>query len=153
MQVEQIIIVIHVLAAIAITGLVLIQRGKGADIGASFGGGASQTMFGSLGSGNVLTRSTTVLTVVFFATSLGLAVVASDRADRAVQDNSLISGDIQQINSELRSAAPQSDVPAPAPAAPAGDLPGEPVAADLEAAGTDAAAAEEAPAAAAEEQN
>lgn len=153
MQVEQIIIVIHVLAAIAITGLVLIQRGKGADIGASFGGGASQTMFGSLGSGNVLTRSTTILTVVFFATSLGLAVVASERADRTVQDSSLISGDIEQINSELR-AAPQSDIPAPAPApaAPAGDLPAEPLEAAPAAAGQEDAA-EEAPAEAAQEQN
>lgn len=121
MEIESILIVIHVLAAIAITGLVLIQRGKGADIGASFGGGASQTMFGSLGSGNFLTRSTTLLAVVFFATSLGLAIVASQRAQRTVQDDLLISGDIlieQQRNAPAQTA-PAGDVPA----TPQGDVP------------------------------
>lgn len=94
---ESILIGIHVLAAIAITGLVLMQQGKGADAGASFGGGASNTMFGSSGSGNFLTRSTTWITVVFFATSLSLAIVAKQKTQLSVQDSSLISGDLEQI--------------------------------------------------------
>ena len=62
---EQIILVVHVLAALAIIGLILVQQGKGADMGASFGAGASQTLFGSDGSGNVLTRATAILATVF----------------------------------------------------------------------------------------
>ena len=77
---ESLIIIIHVLAAIAVTVLVLLQRGKGAEMGASFGSGASQTLFGSTGSGNVLTKSTTVFAIIFFVTSLSLAVFARQSA-------------------------------------------------------------------------
>jgi preprotein translocase subunit SecG len=87
---ESIIIFIHVIAAIAITGLVLIQQGKGADMGASFGSGASQTVFGSSGSGNVLSKSTTIMAVLFFVTSLGLAVLARQQADLSIEDSGLI---------------------------------------------------------------
>ena len=58
---EQLILIIHILIAFAIIGLILIQQGKGADAGASFGGGASQTLFGGSGSGNALTKTTSVL--------------------------------------------------------------------------------------------
>ncbi|HET8710575.1 MAG TPA: preprotein translocase subunit SecG, partial [Spongiibacteraceae bacterium] len=68
-------IVVHVLAAISIIGLILLQQGKGADMGASFGAGASQTLFGSRGSGNALTRTTAILAAIFFATSLALSVL------------------------------------------------------------------------------
>lgn len=78
---EQLILIVHVLAAVAIIGLIMIQQGKGADMGASFGAGASQTLFGSAGSGNVLTKSTALLATVFFITSFALAVVARDKAD------------------------------------------------------------------------
>ena len=77
---EQIILIFHVLAAIAIIGLIMIQQGKGASMGASFGSGASQTVFGSAGGGNMLTKSTTILAAFFFATSFGLAVVAKEKA-------------------------------------------------------------------------
>jgi len=63
-------IVLYLLVAVALIGLVLIQHGKGADMGASFGAGASATIFGSSGSGNFLTRTTTVLATLFFALSL-----------------------------------------------------------------------------------
>ena len=79
------IIVVHVLAAISIIGLILIQQGKGADMGASFGAGASQTLFGSRGSGNALTRMTAILATVFFATSLALAVIAKNSSANAGQ--------------------------------------------------------------------
>ncbi|NND67219.1 MAG: preprotein translocase subunit SecG [Halioglobus sp.] len=74
---EQIILVVHLLAALAIIGLIMLQQGKGADMGASFGAGASQTLFGSDGSGNVLTRATGWLVTLFFATSFGLALLAN----------------------------------------------------------------------------
>lgn len=63
----------HVIITVALVGLILVQRGKGADIGASFGGGASQTVFGSQGSASFLTRTTAVLGTLFFLTSLTLA--------------------------------------------------------------------------------
>jgi preprotein translocase subunit SecG len=72
-------IVLHVLVAIAIIGLVLLQHGKGADMGSGFGGGASGSLFGATGSANFLSRTTAVLTAVFFASSLGLAYLATQR--------------------------------------------------------------------------
>jgi preprotein translocase subunit SecG len=81
--VETLIVVVHVVIAVALVGLVLIQQGKGADAGAAFGGGASQTVFGSQGSGNFLTRATTLLAIVFFVTSFSLAVFAKQRAEVA----------------------------------------------------------------------
>ena len=75
---EQLILAAHLLVALAIIGLIMLQQGKGADMGASFGAGASQTLFGTDGSGNVLTRATTWLVALFFATSFGLALVASN---------------------------------------------------------------------------
>lgn len=78
---ENLIVIFHIVVAIGIIGLVLIQQGKGADAGASFGGGASQTVFGSAGSGNFLTRSTSLLAIVFFATSFSLAYFAKEQAN------------------------------------------------------------------------
>lgn len=78
---ENIILLVHVLLAIGVVAFVLIQRGKGADAGASFGGGASQTVFGSAGSGNFLTRTTAILVTGFFVTSLALAYVARQKAE------------------------------------------------------------------------
>lgn len=77
---ESIILIVHVLLAMAVIGLVLLQHGKGADAGASFGAGASQTVFGSQGSGNFLTRMTAILATLFFVTSFALAVYAKQRA-------------------------------------------------------------------------
>ena len=76
---EQIILAIHLVVALAIIGLIMLQQGKGADMGASFGAGASQTLFGSDGSGNVLTRATGWLVVLFFASSFGLALLATQK--------------------------------------------------------------------------
>src|SRR4051812_44614414 len=74
---KEAILVIHVLAAVVLVVLVLIQHGKGADMGAAFGSGASQTLFGSRGSANFLTRTTGILATIFFITSLSLVVLAS----------------------------------------------------------------------------
>lgn len=73
----QVLLVIHACVAAALIGLVLIQHGRGADMGAAFGGGASQTLFGSTGSANFLSHSTAILATVFFATSLGLSYIAT----------------------------------------------------------------------------
>lgn len=75
-----ILLAIHVLAAIAIVALVLLQQGKGADMGAAFGGG-SQTVFGSQGSANFLSRMTAVLATVFFFTSMSLAYMYGHRTE------------------------------------------------------------------------
>ena len=72
-----IVIGLHVLVALAIIGLVLLQHGKGADMGSGFGGGASSSLFGATGSANFLSRTTAVLATVFFLTSLGLAYLAN----------------------------------------------------------------------------
>lgn len=74
------ILVVHIIVAIGLSGLILIQHGKGADAGASFGSGAAGTVFGASGSGNFLTRVTAILAVIFFCTSLALAYHAQEQA-------------------------------------------------------------------------
>ena len=81
--IETLVLVFHVLAALAVIGLVLIQHGKGADAGAGFGGGASSTVFGSGGAGNFLQRVTTGIAIAFFITSFGLAFYAKERSQAA----------------------------------------------------------------------
>ncbi|WP_153131546.1 preprotein translocase subunit SecG [Dechloromonas hortensis] len=73
------VLTVHILVALAIVGLVLVQHGKGADMGAAFGSGASGSLFGSSGSANFMSRTTGVLAAVFFVTSLALAYVASSK--------------------------------------------------------------------------
>ena len=82
---ETVIVVLHLLGAIGIVVLVLLQQGKGADAGASFGGGASTTVFGSQGTTTFLSRVTAILATAFFVTSLGLAFFAKDKADGMAQ--------------------------------------------------------------------
>lgn len=75
------ILAIHIIVAISMIGLILVQHGKGADAGASFGAGASGAVFGAAGSANFLTRTTAVLTAIFFATSLTLAMFAQKQVE------------------------------------------------------------------------
>ncbi|MDG1580614.1 preprotein translocase subunit SecG [Pseudomonas sp. GOM6] len=82
---ETVVIVVHLLGALGIVGFVLIQQGKGADAGASFGAGASATVFGSQGSATFLSRATAVLAAIFFITSLGLAFFAKQKSDNLTQ--------------------------------------------------------------------
>jgi preprotein translocase subunit SecG len=77
---EQIILIAHMLVALAIIGLIMLQQGKGADMGASFGAGGAQTLFGSDGNGNVLTQATAWLVALFFASSFGLALLANQKS-------------------------------------------------------------------------
>ena len=73
------VLTVHVLVGLGVIGLVLVQHGKGADMGAAFGSGASGSLFGSSGSANFLSRTTAVLATVFFITSLGLSFAARKR--------------------------------------------------------------------------
>ncbi len=95
-MIEQVILITHVLIALAIVGLILLQQGKGAEMGASFGGGGSQTLFGASGGGNVLTRATAVLATVFFMTSFGLAIIAKQKAS-SVGAGELMGEVVEQI--------------------------------------------------------
>jgi preprotein translocase subunit SecG len=111
------VVAIHVTVCIALCIIILLQQGKGADIGAVFGG-SSQTVFGASGAGNALSRATGMLAVVFFATSMVLAYASTQRAA-----GSIFSG---PFSSTPRSVMPAKRVPAkvPVPAAPA--APGAP---------------------------
>lgn len=103
---ENVILVFHVLVALGIIGLILLQQGKGAEMGASFGAGASQTVFGSQGSGNFFSRATGVLATVFFVTSFALAVVAKQSAGVSVEAGI-------PVVTEVQTKAPaDADIPA-----------------------------------------
>ena len=110
---EKFVLVIHVLAALGVIGLVLLQHGKGADMGASFGSGASGSLFGVSGSSNFMSRATAICVLIFFTTSLTLAYLSSHKTGTG----SVIKANITQTN-----VVP---VLKPVPAAPVGaeDIP------------------------------
>jgi len=115
--------VLHVLACLFLIVIVLLQRGKGAEMGAVFGGGAGGTVFGSRGAGNFLTRMTTAAAVVFMLTSLTLAYVAQDRtSDTLFEDEApAAAADSPFGEAPAASEAPGAfeEVPAPAVETPA----------------------------------
>ncbi|MBK7081246.1 MAG: preprotein translocase subunit SecG [Betaproteobacteria bacterium] len=134
---ETVLLILHILVAVAICGFVLLQHGKGADMGAAFGSGSSGSVFGSAGSANFLSRSTAALATVFFLSSLALTWYgASKSAPRDVMQ--------EGVMGKIPVQAPASDVPAspsglaggapavdplkslPAPAAPAAPVPSAP---------------------------
>jgi len=124
---ETIVVVVHVIVAIGIVGLVLLQQGKGADAGASFGAGASQTVFGASGSGNFLVRATTVGATIFFITSLSLAVFAKNQSALGGATNSPLANDalLQEVSAPIASDVPQLDA-APAILSDEDDVPSLP---------------------------
>jgi preprotein translocase subunit SecG len=77
------VLVVHIILALLMIVLILVQHGKGADAGASFGGGGAATVFGASGSGNFLSRLTAILTALFFITSLTLAIFAKQQTNDA----------------------------------------------------------------------
>lgn len=110
-----ILLVVHILIAVALVVLVLIQQGKGADIGAAFGSGASQTVFGSRGSASFLTRTTAALAAGFFITSLSLAYISGNRTDgKSVTETAAPAriSDLPTLPSGMAPAAPPANVPA-----------------------------------------
>lgn len=123
---ETLVLVLHVVAALGIVGLVLLQHGKGADVGAAFGSGASGSLFGASGSASFLSRATAMLAVVFFLTSLGLTYYTSRKtenkgvmATKPVPAQTL-PGQIPSPGSVPVPSAPAGEqVPAPAQSAPA----------------------------------
>jgi len=80
---EFIVWILHVLVAMAVIGLVLMQHGKGADMGAAFGSGSSGSLFGATGSANFLSRTTAVLATAFFLTSMGLTYFSGQKGNAA----------------------------------------------------------------------
>lgn len=104
----QLILIFHVMVAIALVALVLIQQGKGASMGAAFGSGASSTVFGSRGSGGFLFKLTASLAILFFATSLGLTIYASNQASQASSDDN-IPGLTAPVKNASSSEASESD--------------------------------------------
>jgi len=111
---ETLILVVHVLVAFSVIGLVLLQHGKGADVGAAFGGGASGSLFGASGSANFLSRATAILAAVFFLTSLGLTWYSSHGGEQTGIMNS-------RPPASSESPPPAPSVPS-APETPAPDM-------------------------------
>lgn len=124
-----VVVVLQILAALGMIGLVLVQHGKGADMGASFGSGASGSLFGATGSANFLSRSTSVCAAVFFCCTLALAYAANSRGgstgtsvlDRAGTAASAPAGNAMPIPGAAPSAS--AVVPASAPVASAPAIP------------------------------
>ena len=108
-----VVLAVQVLAALGMIGLVLVQHGKGADMGAAFGSGSSGSLFGASGSANFLSRSTAVLAAVFFAATLALAYFSNSRPVSA--------GSVLETPAAAVPAAPAASASdaAPAPAVPA----------------------------------
>lgn len=117
-----IILAAHIVITIALVVLVLIQQGKGADIGAAFGSGASQTVFGSRGSASFLTRTTAGLAAGFFITSLSLAYISGNRADTKSVTEITAPAKVSDLPVLPSGMSPPSGMvpPADAPAQPAG---------------------------------
>jgi preprotein translocase subunit SecG len=109
-SVEVILLVIHVIIAAAIIGLVLLQHGKGADMGAAFGSGSSGSLFGASGSANFLSRTTAILATVFFISSLVLTYVYAHKS----APTGVLEGVLKSAPTAPSSTAPSSPAPAPA---------------------------------------
>jgi len=127
--VETILFVLQILVAITLCGLILLQHGKGADMGAAFGSGSWGRLFGAAGSANFLSRTTAILAAVFFLTSLGLTYLGMGHSK-----SSAVQGVMQEVpaTKAVEGApavpapavpAPGTPAPAPAPASKAGDIP------------------------------
>jgi len=103
---DTIVTVVHFITAFLIIALILMQQGKGAEMGASFGGGGSQTVFGSSGGGSFFGKMTAILAVVFFVTSLGLALFAKNDNGLNVQSDLPILETIQVQQQNLEAEMP-----------------------------------------------
>jgi preprotein translocase subunit SecG len=117
MDFYEVLIIVYLIVAIMLIGFVLIQQGKGADMGASFGSGGSNTVFGSAGSGNFLTRTTAILATLFFVISLILGNQTADKEKSLDEWQNLEVPVLDQtVDSDVPASEPealmQSDVPA-----------------------------------------
>ncbi|QEW05498.1 preprotein translocase subunit SecG [Nitrincola iocasae] len=119
---ETLVLIVHVLLAAAIIGLVLLQQGKGAEAGASFGAGASQTVFGSTGNSGFMVKITALVAAVLFATSFALAYFAKERASN-VNDAGIPSMQVIESAAERAEELPALEVPSSSGAASSSDIP------------------------------
>ena len=111
------VIVLHIIVCIALIMIVLLQTGKGADMGAAFGGGSSQTLFGSTGAGTFLGKATTVAAVIFMLTSLTLAYMSGGQPSKSLMDDA--SAPVEQPTPTAAPEASTDNADTEAPAAPA----------------------------------
>ena len=127
---ETLLLAVHVLVAAALVGFVLLQHGKGADMGAAFGSGASGSLFGAAGSANFLSRTTAILATVFFLSSLGLTYYATTRVPKDLMKQGVMQNvpaaaakDVKDGKDSKASEVPQGAAPAPSTSAPAAPAP------------------------------
>lgn len=118
----QVIIVFHLILGIGVIGLVLMQQGKGADAGATFGGGASGSVFGAQGSATFLSKTTAIFATLFFITSLSLAVLSGSQHQKA---DIMDAPAVQEIKSDVPLASETQAQPATKDSMPAIELPAE----------------------------
>ena len=104
-------LVVFLIVAIALVALIMLQQGKGADMGASFGAGASGTLFGSSGSSNFMTRSTAILATLFFIISLALGNINSNKTSKGSEWENLSSPAKSEQTQSTAPAKPTSDIP------------------------------------------
>lgn len=116
-----VVVAVQIVTALAMIGLVLIQHGKGADMGASFGSGASGSLFGATGSANFLSRSTAVCAAIFFACTLALAYNANNRGGSAEAGGSVL----DRAGAAPAASAPVSNAPLIPGAAPVASVPAQ----------------------------
>ncbi len=119
-NINAILLVTQVLLSVLLIALILLQHGKGADAGAAFGSGASGTIFGARGSGNFLTKATAILATLFFATSLGLAYIASHHEGPKSIVDSVVEEQAPESTPVLQAPAPAEEQPADLPPADSG---------------------------------
>ena len=112
--------IVHVVVTLGLILIVLLQSGKGADIGAAFGGGSSQTVFGGRGAATFLSKLTSALAILFMLTSLGLTILASQRGGSTVVG--------EETSRSTQSAPRDAGAPAPATPGPTGQAPAAPTA-------------------------
>ena len=119
----EILLVVYLVIAIALIGFILLQKSKGGGMGASFGAGASGTVFGSSGSGNFLTKTTTFLAIGFFAVALALGNMTSNRDAGGDTGSTLFTEeDLKPANdSEMPVTVPETELPAEIPTANAAE--------------------------------
>ena len=110
-NIEKVFLVLLVLDALALIGLVLLQQGKGADVGAAFGSGASGTVFGSSGGANFLTRLTTFFAVLFFVLSFSLAYLAKERTQSSATLPMIELSDRENEDSEMTLEVVNEEIP------------------------------------------
>lgn len=110
-----ILLAVQMISAVAMVGLILVQHGKGADMGAAFGSGGSGSLFGASGSANFLSRTTAVLATIFFVSTLALAYFGTPRAvstSGSVLDNAVVSAPIPAVPTPVVPASGAAQIPA-----------------------------------------